>query len=57
MTGGREDWFPTSVWGFELPDPEPLIFPSWLQHGVEPNLSDGDRVCISFNIGLKWIAS
>ncbi len=26
-----------------------LVFPSWLKHGVEPNLSDGDRVSISFN--------
>lgn len=26
-----------------------LIFPSWLKHGVEPNLSDEDRVSISFN--------
>lgn len=26
-----------------------LIFPSWLKHGVEPNLSDADRISISFN--------
>jgi uncharacterized protein (TIGR02466 family) len=26
-----------------------LIFPSWLKHGVEPNLSDTDRISISFN--------
>ncbi|XGW00541.1 MAG: TIGR02466 family protein [Leptolyngbya sp. BL-A-14] len=26
-----------------------LIFPSWLKHGVEPNLSEEDRVSISFN--------
>ncbi|UBF25016.1 hypothetical protein K9N68_25765 [Kovacikia minuta CCNUW1] len=26
-----------------------LIFPSWLKHGVEPNLSDEERVSISFN--------
>lgn len=26
-----------------------LIFPSWLSHGVEPNLSDDDRISISFN--------
>lgn len=40
-------------------EPKPgrlLIFPSWLQHGVEPNLSDTDRVCISFNVGIKWKA-
>jgi uncharacterized protein (TIGR02466 family) len=26
-----------------------LIFPSWLRHGVEPNLSEGDRISLSFN--------
>lgn len=26
-----------------------LIFPSWLKHGVEPNMSDEDRISISFN--------
>ena len=29
-----------------------LIFPSWLSHGVEMNMSNDDRVCISFNIGI-----
>ena len=31
-----------------------LIFPSWLSHGVEPNLSDAPRVSLSFNFRLKW---
>lgn len=34
--------------------PEPLaciVFPSWLEHYVEPNMSDDYRVSISFNIG------
>ncbi len=26
-----------------------LIFPSWLKHGVEPNLSTTDRISLSFN--------
>jgi uncharacterized protein (TIGR02466 family) len=26
-----------------------LIFPSWLKHGVEPNLSDQERISVSFN--------
>ncbi|WP_392530623.1 TIGR02466 family protein [Nostoc sp. C117] len=30
-----------------------IIFPSWLTHGVEPNLSDEERISISFNIGVK----
>jgi hypothetical protein len=29
-----------------------LLFPSWLDHGVEPNLSDEERVCLSFNLGV-----
>lgn len=30
-----------------------LIFPSWLQHSVQPNRSDDVRVSISFNVGFK----
>lgn len=46
-------------WTFQQVRYEPrpgrlLLFPSWLQHGVEPNGGDADRVCVSFNIGLKW---
>jgi uncharacterized protein (TIGR02466 family) len=26
-----------------------LIFPSWLRHGVEPNLSQEERISVSFN--------
>ena len=29
-----------------------LIFPSWLRHSVEPNLSNDDRISISFNSGV-----
>ncbi len=31
-----------------------LIFPAWLEHGVEPNGSDSERMSISFNIGARW---
>ena len=37
-------------------EPKPLaliIFPSWLEHYVEPNKSEELRVSISFNIGIK----
>ncbi|GJL92990.1 TIGR02466 family protein [Hyphococcus sp.] len=33
-----------------------LIFPSWLQHAVQPNRSKDYRVSISFNIGYKPVA-
>lgn len=29
-----------------------IIFPSWLDHGVHPNLSGTDRISMSFNINL-----
>ncbi len=35
--------------------PEPLaliIFPSWLEHYVESNLSDQQRISLSFNLGI-----
>jgi len=32
-----------------------LIFPSWLYHGVEPNLSDTPRISMSFNFRLRWV--
>ena len=36
--------------------PEPgmlVLFPSYLEHSVNPNLSDHERIVISFNISLK----
>jgi len=30
-----------------------LLFPAWLEHYVEPNLNDEDRISISFNIAVK----
>ncbi len=32
-----------------------VIFPSWLQHWVQPNRGDDDRVSISFNVGYRPI--
>lgn len=29
-----------------------IVFPSWLEHGVNQNLSDADRISLSFNINL-----
>jgi uncharacterized protein (TIGR02466 family) len=33
-----------------------LIFPSWLYHGVGPNLTETPRVSLSFNFRFKWIS-
>ena len=30
-----------------------IFFPSWLEHYVEPNLSNEERISISFNVGVK----
>ena len=30
-----------------------LLFPSWLNHGVDTNLSDDERISISFNIDFR----
>jgi len=32
-----------------------VIFPSWLWHGVEPNMNDKPRISIAFNIGYKKV--
>ena len=34
-----------------------LIFPSWLYHGVEPNLTETPRVSLSFNFRLTWTSN
>ncbi len=30
-----------------------LLFPSWLLHGVDMNMSAEQRIAISFNIGMS----
>ncbi len=30
-----------------------LLFPSWLWHEVEPSGGEGERICISFNLGMR----
>ncbi|NJM30037.1 MAG: hypothetical protein HC855_07965 [Rhizobiales bacterium] len=30
-----------------------IMFPSWLEHDVEPNLSDNERISISFNMVFR----
>lgn len=40
---------------FEPVEGRLMIFPSWLQHWVQPNQGTGDRVSISFNVGFRPI--
>ncbi len=30
-----------------------ILFPSWLEHDVEANMSDHERISISFNMNLR----
>jgi uncharacterized protein (TIGR02466 family) len=39
------------TWSFDIKEKDLLIFPSWLFHKVEPNMSNKERIVISFNIG------
>jgi len=34
-----------------------LLFPSWLLHGVDMNMSEEVRIAISFNIGMSPLKS
>lgn len=40
-------------WCYEPKEGLLILFPSWLEHYVEPNKSDEDRISIAFNIGVK----
>ena len=40
-----------NIW-FKAEDLKLIIFPSWLEHCVEPSMSEESRICISFNVGL-----
>ncbi len=53
----RREWkskeytsYNSEVWGFEPKENELFMFPSWVDHMVDPNLSDEDRISISFNM-------
>lgn len=47
---GRETHFTATEVRMEPEEGRMYVFPSWLEHGVEPNRSDLDRVGISFNV-------
>ena len=32
-----------------------VLFPSWLEHGVGQNLTDGERISMSFNVDLVGV--
>tara|TARA_Y100000004_G_scaffold6407_1_gene7316 strand:+ start:75 stop:662 length:588 start_codon:yes stop_codon:yes gene_type:complete len=40
----------SSKWWLPVKEGMLYIFPSWLKHSVEPNMSDKERISISFNV-------
>ena len=45
------NYYNSQVWRFPPEEGCVYIFPSWLKHMVKPNMSDEDRISISFNVG------
>tara|TARA_B100000524_G_scaffold84909_1_gene39303 strand:- start:340 stop:942 length:603 start_codon:yes stop_codon:yes gene_type:complete len=52
MKGGPNEWnrANSEVWSLDSSEDTLLIFPSWLDHFVQPSESDEDRISISFNV-------
>jgi uncharacterized protein (TIGR02466 family) len=40
-------------WSYSPIEKQLILFPSWLEHYVQPNMSDEERISIAFNIGVK----
>ena len=43
----------STLWKISAKTNKLIIFPSWLEHGVEPNMSNEDRISLSFNTIFK----
>ena len=41
-------------WNVKPEENKLLLFPSFLRHYVKPNMSKDDRICMSFNLGVRW---
>jgi len=44
-----------STWAIIPEESKLIIFPSWLEHYVEPNTNDEDRISIAFNADIRRI--
>ena len=49
----KTNWNNASMLQFNSVEGKGFIFPSWLQHEVQTNNSNDDRVIISFNINWR----
>ena len=43
----------STLWSFRPEDNYLFLFPAWLEHSVRPNLSQEERISISFNIAVQ----
>ena len=43
----------SATWGYPPIENRLFVFPAWLSHGVRENLTDEDRISISFNLVSK----
>jgi uncharacterized protein (TIGR02466 family) len=50
---GKLNEFSTNILKIKPEEGKLLLFPSYLHHSVEENLSDEDRIAISFNLDIK----
>ena len=49
----KPDYFTSTATTYKSMTDAIYIFPGWLKHSVQPNLTQDDRISISFNYGLK----
>lgn len=42
----------SASWRYEIKEKDIFLFPNWLWHKVQPNLSKEKRIVISFNVGF-----
>ena len=50
---GKLNEFSTNIVRIKPEEGKLLLFPSYLHHSVEENVSDEDRIVISFNLDIK----
>lgn len=49
----KPNYFTSTATTYKAVTDAVYIFPSWLKHSVQPNLTQEDRISISFNYGVK----
>lgn len=47
------NWNSESIWFHKPAEGKIILFPSWLEHGVQKNLTEYNRISLAFNIDIK----